>query len=237
MSTFEPGSTTSVVKQRFEEAKAHDVQGPGLGPVNRATLVRDPKHLSFTLARYKFVSKMLNGHAEVLEVGCHEATGSLIVADNVNHLTAIDFQTDVINWCKSEYAEFFGNITFAAFDAMTNIPNSHSPGGLYDAIYMLDVLEHIEPSQEDKFLGNIVKSLNNMGTFIVGIPSLESQQYASDVSKVQHVNCKTQDELRKTMHRYFHNVYMFGMNDEVLHVGFSGMCHYLFALCTNRLQQ
>jgi 2-polyprenyl-3-methyl-5-hydroxy-6-metoxy-1,4-benzoquinol methylase len=237
MSSFELGSTTSVVKQRFEEAKAYDVPGPGLGPVNRATLVRDPKHLAFTLARYKFVSKMLHGHAEVLEVGCHEATGSLIVANNVHHLTAIDFQTDVINWCKSEYTGFVDNITFIACDAMSNIPDSHSTSGLYDAIYMLDVLEHIEPSQESKFLGNILKSLNNTGTFIVGIPSLESQQYASEVSKVQHVNCKTQHQLRKSMRQYFHNVYMFGMNDEVLHVGFSGMCHYIFALCTNGIQQ
>ena len=234
MSNFEPGSTKSVVKQRFEDAKAYDVQGPGLGPVNRATLVRDPKHLAFTLARYKFVSKMIPDYSNVLEVGCHEATGSLIVASNVSHLTAIDFQSDVIEWCRAEYADYYNNITFLACDAMSNVPDSNAPNNLFDAIYLLDVLEHIEVSQEDQFLSNIINKLDDKGTFIVGIPSLESQQFASEVSKVQHVNCKTQQQLRNSMKKYFNNVYMFGMNDEVLHVGFDGMCHYLFAVCTNR---
>ena len=36
--------------------------------------------------------------------------------------------------------------------------------------------------------------------------------------------------LRELMGRYFQNVFMFGMNDEVLHTGYGPMCHYLWAL-------
>ena len=32
------------------------------------------------------------------------------------------------------------------------------------------------------------------------------------------------------MLQYFENVFMFSMNDEVLHTGFAPMGHYLFAL-------
>ena len=58
MPSFTPGSTSESVKEKFKEASELDVPGPSLGVVNRATLARDPKHLGFTLARYKFISKM-----------------------------------------------------------------------------------------------------------------------------------------------------------------------------------
>ncbi|CCQ53625.1 hypothetical protein CWATWH8502_2077 [Crocosphaera watsonii WH 8502] len=64
----------------------------------------------------------------------------------------------------------------------------------------------------------------------MGMPSLESQAYASEGSKQGHVNCKTGKDLKALMLDYFHNVFMFSMNDEVVHTGFFPMSHYLFAL-------
>ena len=66
---------------------------------------------------------------------------------------------------------------------------------------------------------------------IVGTPSLESQVYASEISKLEHVNCKTKEGLRLVMKRHFREVFMFGMNDETLHTG--TMPAYLFALGVN----
>ena len=34
--------------------------------------------------------------------------------------------------------------------------------------------------------------------------------------------------------RYFENVFVFGMNDEVVHTGFYPMCHYIFVLGTGK---
>jgi ubiquinone/menaquinone biosynthesis C-methylase UbiE len=51
----------------------------------------DPRRLVFTLARYKFVSKMLSGKQRVLEVGCGDAFASRIVKQEVAELTVIDF--------------------------------------------------------------------------------------------------------------------------------------------------
>jgi hypothetical protein len=36
------------------------------------------------------------------------------------------------------------------------------------------------------------------------------------------------------MQRFFHNVFMFSMNDEVVHTGYHKMAHYLFALCCGK---
>src|SRR6266581_8164808 len=51
----------------------------------------DPKRLAFTLARYKFVARMLAGRKHVLEVGCGDAFGTRIVQQSVGRLTAVDF--------------------------------------------------------------------------------------------------------------------------------------------------
>jgi len=63
---------------------------------------------------------------------------------------------------------------------------------------------------------------------------LESQAYASAPSKAGHVNCKTAVTLKELMQRRFHNVFIFSMNDEMVHTGFPALAHYLWALCCHR---
>jgi len=94
-----------------------------------------------------------------------------------------------------------------------------------------DPLEHIDPAREDAFMRHAVGSMYEGAPLILGMPSLESQAYAHPGSKLGHVNCKGQDDFRAFCERYFANVFMFGMNDEVVHTGFGPMCHYLIALC------
>jgi cyclopropane fatty-acyl-phospholipid synthase-like methyltransferase len=101
----------------------------------------------------------------------------------------------------------------------------------YDGIYSLDVIEHIERKDEHDYVANLRGSLDDGGVLIIGSPSLESQQYASPQSKAGHVNCKSGKELKALMERYFHNVFLFSMNDEVVHTGFYPMAHYLIAVC------
>lgn len=81
---------------------------------------------------------------------------------------------------------------------------------------------------------NLVDSLTKEGVLIVGTPSLESQSYASSQSKAGHINCKKGPELKALLGDYFTSVFLFSMNDEVVHTGFSPMAHYLFALCSGK---
>ena len=65
----------------------------------------------------------------------------------------------------------------------------------YDAIYSIDVIEHISPKKVD-FIKNIIKSLTKNGTAIIGTPSKESQKFASKYSKLGHVNVYSKPELK-----------------------------------------
>ena len=57
------------------------------------------------------------------------------------------------------------------------------------------------------FLNNLVSSLDSEGVVIIGMPSLESQTWASPQSKAGHVNCKSGEELKSTLLRFFKNVF------------------------------
>jgi 2-polyprenyl-3-methyl-5-hydroxy-6-metoxy-1,4-benzoquinol methylase len=188
----------------------------------------DPKRLTFTLSRYKFVSKLLAGRKNVLEIGCADAFGTRIVRQEVERLTAVDFDPIFINDVKTRMNPKWAFEAFVHDMLMGPVP------GEYDGIYALDVLEHIEPTAETTFLDNLVGSLAPHGVVALGMPSLESQIYASPNSKAGHVNCKTMPDFKATMEAYFHNVFMFGMNDEMVHTGFHKMAHYLVALCVER---
>jgi len=199
----------------------------GLGKNTSRLLFFDPKHIGFKVARHKYVAKMFEGFDKVLEIGCQEGFGSHFVSQTVGQLISIDFYKSNVDSCKRRLEDKISNIRFEGHD-MIDGPIDEN----FDGAFALDVLEHIDPKHEEQFISNIVKSLSLHGTFICGTPSLESQKYASERSKKGHINCKSGEQLRELCKRFFHNVFMFGMNDEVLHTGFLPMAHYLIALCT-----
>lgn len=184
----------------------------------------DPRRLGFVLARYKFVSKMFSGLNRVLEVGCADAFATRLVQQEVGAVVATDFDPIFIEDAK-QHVDPRWPLECRTHD-MLNGPIAEN----FDGAYAMDVLEHIAPENEDAFLRNMTASLNGMGVMIIGMPSLSSQRYASEASKIGHVNCKDGPELKRALQRYFHNVFIFSMNDEVLHTGFYPMAHYLLAL-------
>lgn len=206
---------------RYRESKGLE----SFGLMSSQAWYDDPKRLAFTLSRYKFAAKILSGSKNVLEVGCADAFATRVVAQEVETLTAVDFDPLFIEDAKTRVTDRWKYECFVHDMLSGPVPGS------YDGIYSLDVLEHIQPADETLFLKNMASSLAEHGTMVIGMPSLESQPYASPISKEGHVNCKSSPDFKKTMQKYFHNVYMFSMNDEVVHTGYHKMAHYLFAVC------
>lgn len=195
-----------------------------LGVEKNANWHTDPKRLVFVLSRYKFVAKMLSGKNRVLEVGCGDGFPARIVLQEVRSLHAVDIDPVFIADIE-ERVDRKWPFTAAVHDMLAG-PLPHP----YDAAYALDVLEHIPKERERQFLTNILKSLHKTGVLIIGMPSLESQAHASPLSKIGHVNCKTGAQLKALMSDYLDNVFMFSMNDEVVHTGYQPMAQYLFAI-------
>lgn len=181
----------------------------------------DPKRICFTAARYKFVAKLLEGMENVLEVGCGDGFFSRIVRQHVGNLQAVDVNPDYI---ASAYCNTPKSSKWRIWFDEHDILKGPLPG--FDAVYCLDLFEHIV--DEARLLAHLAACAP---VCVIGSPSLESQNYASVVSRSEHVNCKTKEALRAAIKRHFRQVFMFGMNDETLHTGH--MPAYLFALGVN----
>lgn len=199
-----------------------------LGPVRMGIMTshcwrEDPKRILFVLARYKFIAKMLSGFNDVLEVGCGDGFGTGIILQEVGKVHGVDIEQTFIENCKKERSDERLSFEVADLTEKAVFPKR-------DAVYSLDVLEHISKEKENTFMRNIANSIKDDGVCLIGIPSLESQLYASQWSKMEHDNCKSGIEFKRFMQRYFHNVFLFSMNDEVVHTGFYPMAHYLIAL-------
>jgi len=198
-----------------------------LGLMTNQVWHEDPRRLTFILARYKFVSKMLSGYCAVAEVGCGDAFGTRIVQQEAEIVTVYDFDPVFIRDIQRRQSARWG-----LHAQLHDILKAPLPDR-YDAVYSLDVIEHIPADNEDTFIGNLCSSLADHGVLIIGSPSLESQAYASPQSKIGHVNCKSGRALKLLLERHFHTVFLFSMNDEVVHTGYYPMAHYLFAICSD----
>jgi cyclopropane fatty-acyl-phospholipid synthase-like methyltransferase len=196
-----------------------------LGAASSSAYLTDPRMVGFMAARYKFVAKVLQGSPVALEVGCGDAFGAPWVAQSVGSLICTDIDADTLADNAQRLAAL-PNISFGYHDFRKSAYPRSVP-----AVYSVDVLEHIFAHEEAGWLANVFASLAPYGVALFGTPNKAAEKYASAHSRAGHVNLKTFHELRELMQKHFHTVFMFGMNDEVLHTGYSEMCHYLWALC------
>lgn len=194
----------------------------------------DIKKSMITLARYKFASKMLEYKKDfrILELGCNEGVGTFFFTQMPNcvEYVGVDINREAIKWGTNNIkpnAEQLGKkVSFLEADFLGG-----ELGGGYDAVVSLDVIEHIQKSDEKKYMKTIIKNLKNDGVAIIGTPNIKMCQYQSEETKKVHVNMFEQKRLYSLLNTVFYNVFLFSMNDEVIHTGFAPMSCYYFALC------
>jgi len=198
-----------------------------LGPYFTYAVKTDMKHLLFSFARYKFVYKMLSNmpNQSLLELGCNEGFLSMLLAERAN-VTGVDFDERAIAWANQHYAS--DNLSFLCEDFLGKT------FGKFDAVVSLDVIEHIDRDEERRYLNTVLDNLSDTGFAIIGTPNITSSEYMSEGSRLAHINLYSQERLYELFSEGFNNVFMFGMNDEVLHTGYAPMCHYIFALACGK---
>lgn len=203
-----------------------------LGRYYSSQLQGDIKHMLFTLARYKFASKMVRfeKELEVLELGCQEGLGALCFLQNTNlkRYLGVDFDAYAINWSEENLP--YKQLEFLATDFL----GKKFKNTLWDYVISLDVIEHIYKKNEKEFMKTIMMNIKQEGVAIIGTPNLKMSQYASEGSRIAHVNMFDQKRLYDLCSQYFTNVFIFNMNDEVINLSFDEMACYMFALCCGK---
>ena len=195
-----------------------------LGPYFSYQMFHTPRHMLFTLARYKFAAKLLphERNTKVLELGCQEGIGTIMLAEGGQQVLGLDFDKEAILYANKNIKK--DNIEFRCANFIGK------RFGQFRSVVSLDVIEHIQPKLEDDFLKTFCMNLDQSGFALIGTPNITTKQYASKYSKAGHVNLYSAERLDNLLRKYFDNVFIFGMNDEVVHTGFYPMCHYIMAL-------
>ncbi len=184
----------------------------------------DFKHFMISLSRYKFAGKMLDGKKSLLEVGCNTGFKTMMFSQFVDTVTGVDYEEEAVACANKRFSS--SKRKYICADVMDMEPLKEK----VDAVVALDVIEHIAKEDEKKFMDSLVLNLNKEGVCIIGTPNISASAYQSEESRMSHINLYSHERLKGLMCGYFHNVFMFGMNGEVVHTGFPSMAHYLFAV-------
>lgn len=192
-----------------------------LGQVTTHIYKHNPKQLLFMLARYKHAARLLPQRSiKVLELGCGEGFCTQLLAQPGNSVLGVDSDSCAIR----ETSELPSRCEYICDDFLGK------KYGVFDAVVSLDVIEHIPLASECLYMNTICTNLNPTGMCVIGTPNESAFKYASEGSKIGHINNYSAQRLYDTVEKYFHNVSILCMNDEVLHTGFYPMAHYLLAV-------
>jgi 2-polyprenyl-3-methyl-5-hydroxy-6-metoxy-1,4-benzoquinol methylase len=162
-----------------------------------------------------------------LEIGCGDAFGVPILAQVSKSYLGVDVDERLITDNEERFKNF-PNVAFRLVNSNNRVQ------GKFDNVIHIDVLEHLDKTHERQFLEESIEFLDAEGIYICGTPNMEAEEYASEQSKIQHINLKNANQLKELFLEYFHWVFIFSMNDEVVHTGFHPMAHYLFAVCVGK---
>ncbi len=192
-------------------------------------LRNDPKRLPFVLSRYKFAAKMACQQGNIIELGCSDGIGVPLLATAADTYLGVDLDKPAIETAKQNWEDQKHKFIYDDFLGKTY--------GQFQAVISLDVCEHIHPDAQNKYFDTIAQNNTDTGYAVVGTPNITADQYASPMSKQGHINLFSGDRLKKALQRIYHNVFLFGINDEVVHTGYTPMCHYIIALACNKKSQ
>ena len=193
-----------------------------LGPYFSYQLRNTPRRILFALSHYKFAAKMIGEGKQVLEIGCSEGVGTVLLAEFAKRVVALDIDEGAIMEATRNFAS--EKVEFLCGDILENTI------GNFDAAVSFDVIEHIYPENEERFLEAISRNLTRTGICIIGTPNQTSDCYANEITRMGHVNLYTWDRLKDSMSCYFEQVFIFSANDEIVHTGFYPMANYLIGV-------
>lgn len=204
---------------KLMEAKSEPVR---LGRYLAYWFDRSPRRALHYMSYYKFAAKLIGKGRSVLDVGCSEGMGTWLLAKECGWAKGVDFDAEAVSVARGNWTD--PSIEFECADILKVRP------GRFGGVTSFDVIEHILPRNAGAFLRRLAANLGPDGVAVVGTPNIESDRFASPVTRKGHVNLYSAERLEASMRKEFQHVFMFAANDELVHTGFMPLAHYLIAV-------
>lgn len=193
-----------------------------LGRFYSHQLLNTPRNILFTLSRYKFAAKLIGENKTILEAGCNQGLGTVILSEFAKKIVAVDIDPEAIKEAKGSFVKT--KINFR------NIDIFKVKIGKFDAVVSFDLIEHVYKKNERIFFCSLLRNLKSHGICIIGTPNELAKEHSSRLSSTGHVNYYSWRRLKAEMEKYFYQVLLFSVNDEIVHTGFYPMAHYFIAV-------
>ncbi len=193
----------------------------------KSLFYKNPLMATVKLSRFKFVSKMLSSEDIVLDVGCGSGMSSHFFSKFSKKVIGVDNTDNYLSYWNEIKSK---NLKFIQSDIFNlKLENAEN----INAIVALDFIEHFNLIEGKKMIQDFAEILNKRegGIFICGTPSKFSQTYRAEHNKKHHLYEYEPEELKALCRKHFNRVFLFSMNDEMVHTGFEKLAWYIFVVC------
>lgn len=171
----------------------------------------------YSIARYKFVYRLLYPQYTVLDCGCGFGYGTKLLSLSGASVIGCDINKDCINTSKN----YFPDLDFVCGDICTlDLPK-------FDIIVCMDVIEHIENTK--KFLQRIKNLTKKFAIF--STPQKLPYEKRSDVRKTFHIREYDYDSFKDILGEVFNTVCIFTQTDEIVSSGNPEVAWTYIAMC------
>ena len=199
-----------------------------LGEQSSSWFYNKQSHILHFLSYYKFASKLIGKEKRVLDVSCSEGLGSYILGKECGFAQGLDQDQEAIRSAQSNFSE-----DFIKFDSLDFLKMSGKPE--WDAIIHLGMTDPILPETGDALLEVTCLNLKPEALTIVCTPSQIANEFNSIALEKGQERFYYHESLEETMKRFFEFVFLFAVNDEVIHTGLMPLARYYIAVgCKKR---
>ena len=191
-------------------------------------LAKNPLMATVKLARYKFVSKMLDKNDYVVDVGCGGGLSTFYYSNFCRKAVGIDNDARRIK----EWKEFKNKkLDFVNLNALDISKLNFD----VNCIINVDFIEHITKKEGIIFIKNCKKFLQNQKNrrnkmLIIGTPSYYSKNIELNITYyIINMNTNLMSYMKYAPKLF--KGFKFTMNDELVHTGFDKLGWFFFLIC------
>ncbi len=152
--------------------------------------------------RYCFASCFAQGK-RILDMACGEGYGSAFLSKCANTVVGIDSDQATVDYARKKYS-LIPNLTFE----IGRCEDGPADQDGFDIVVGFELLEHLEPGDQVRFLENVQRVMKEDGLFILSSP--EKNEYAAtyQARNVFHKHELTLSELNTFLGHFFKNVHL-----------------------------
>lgn len=164
--------------------------------------VADPLISYEHLHRYGFAREFVKGK-KVLDLGCGEGYGSLILAEEAKEVIGADIDQVAVRHASLKYVR--GNLRFIQ-GSIIDLPIKGK--GVFDVIVCFEALEHIR--EHDELMKEVKRLLRSDGIFIISTPNKHTYSDQPNYQNPFHLKELYLDEFNGLLNANFNNTFIYG---------------------------